>query len=275
MTQIRAVSSGTSWQPTRRLQAQRPGAAQPHPAPRRVRDALAPRRVRDALASAGIRRPRMLRGERMELPVDAPTLATERLLLRRHSLRDADDWFALESSPAVTEFLPWPERDRRQSDRHLRDRTRHTRLWQQNDFLALAVERHGRVIGDVSLHLREVPAERRSVEIGWVLHPGHSGRGYATEAARALLGFAFEVVGARRVTAVTDARNIRSLALAERLGFTPVRPAGLAEEFAPSTSPSLSLSWSPSMSLSLSLSREEAERHDPVSALRRALHQQR
>jgi RimJ/RimL family protein N-acetyltransferase len=184
------------------------------------------RRARDRLASAGVHRPRLVRGRRTETPFDAPSIRTSRLLLRPHRMTDAGDWFALQSEPSVREFLPWPARDERSSARHLRDRTRHTRLWQSGDFLALAVERDGRLIGDVSLHLRTVAAASRSVEIGWVLHPSSGGHGYATEATEALLAFAYDVVGARWVTAVTDARNAPSLALARRLGFVDVRSEG-------------------------------------------------
>lgn len=182
-------------------------------------------RAKEALASAGIRRPRFVRGARTETPFDAPRLRTDRLLLRPHRLDDAEDWYDLQSEPSVSQFLPWPERDRRASLRHLRDRTRHTRLWQADDFLALAVEQGGRVIGDVSLHLRSVAPENRELEIGWVMHPAHSGRGLATEAARGILDFAFDTVGARTVTAVTDARNTRSVALAKRLGFSELAKA--------------------------------------------------
>ncbi|GLK16861.1 GNAT family N-acetyltransferase [Herbiconiux flava] len=208
--------------------------------------------VKDALASAGLHRPRALRGERIEHPVDAPVLRTERLVLRPHRFTDADaaDWLDLQSEPAVREFLPWPERDARRSARHLRDRTRHTRLWQADDFLALAVELDGHVIGDVSLHLRSVAASTRTVEMGWVVHPSLGGRGYATEAAAALLEFAVTTVGAQRVTAVTDARNTRSVALAKRLGLVAqtARAAGdpavapgetlLAVSAAPAAAPS-------------------------------------
>ena len=49
--------------------------------------------------------------------------------------------------------------------------------------------------------------------------PRHAGRGYATEAARAVLRMAFEHYGLRRVVANLDARNDRSAALCERLGM--------------------------------------------------------
>ena len=56
-------------------------------------------------------------------------------------------------------------------------------------------------------------------EIGWTILPEHAGRGYATEAARAVLRLGFEHYGLRRIVANLDARNDRSAALCERLGM--------------------------------------------------------
>lgn len=171
---------------------------------------------------AHISRPRFLRGATLEEPIDAPVVPTARLTLRPHRMSDADEWFAIQSSPEVVQFLSWPERDRKASRLHLRDRTLHTRLYQADDFMALAVELDGRLIGDVSLHLRIVQAESRSLEMSWLLNPAFSGRGYATEAGRALLDFAFGPIEARWVTALVDTHNHPSLALARRLGLQPV-----------------------------------------------------
>lgn len=166
-----------------------------------------------------ISRPRLLRGPRIETPVDAHPIHTERLVLRRHDVSDADAWYRIQSTPEVVEHLPWPVRDRAASRQHLVHRTGHYRLWQSGDFLALAIERDGELIGDVSLHLRQVRPPERSVEIGWVLDPAAGGRGYATEAAEAMLDLAFTEVGASLVTAVIEPENTRSISLAERLGF--------------------------------------------------------
>jgi RimJ/RimL family protein N-acetyltransferase len=54
--------------------------------------------------------------------------------------------------------------------------------------------------------------------VGWHLHPGHQGRGLATEAAAATLAVAAEA-GVGRVLAMTDPDNIRSQAVAARLGM--------------------------------------------------------
>ena len=175
---------------------------------------------RVAHAVPGLHRPRLLRGTRLPSPVDAPRIHTDRLTLRPHHLNDAAEWFALQSDPRTVKYIDWNLRNRDESFKHLRDRTRKTRLWQADDFLALAVEHDGTLIGDVSLHLRTVEAEQRSAEVGWVLNPEHSGNGYATEAAAAMVRFALDDLAATTVTAVIDRRNERSVALARRLGFT-------------------------------------------------------
>lgn len=167
-------------------------------------------------------RPRFLRGATLEQPVDAPEIRTPRLTLRPHRLTDANQWYGIQSNPEIVRFLQWPDRDRRASRQHLRDRTRHTRLYQADDFLALAVDLDGVLIGDVSLHLRIVQAESRSVEMSWLLDPAYGGHGYATEAGRALLDFAFGEVRARWATALVSANNHPSVALAHRLSLRPV-----------------------------------------------------
>jgi RimJ/RimL family protein N-acetyltransferase len=63
--------------------------------------------------------------------------------------------------------------------------------------------------------------------VGWHLHPDHQGRGLATEAAAAVLAVAAEA-GIGPVLAMTDPDNIRSQAVATRLGM---RDEGLTERW--------------------------------------------
>ena len=58
------------------------------------------------------------------------------------------------------------------------------------------------------------------LEIGYVADVEHEGCGYITEAARAVIGWAFGPVGARRLRLECDATNVRSIRVAERCGFT-------------------------------------------------------
>ena len=84
-------------------------------------------------------------------------------------------------------------------------------------FVGLVAEHDGEVVGDSILIIRGTGLTEG--EIGWTVMPRHAGRGYATEAARAVLRMAFEHYGLRRVVANLDARNDRSAALCERLGM--------------------------------------------------------
>lgn len=164
-------------------------------------------------------RPRALRGARLGTALDSPVVSTERLTLRPHRLDDADDWFAIQSDPAINHDVNWPERSRGESFEHLRHRTRHTRLEQADDFLALAIEHDGRMIGDVSLRLRTVHAPTSSVEIAWMINPLYGGQGFVTEAASAALDLAFDRLGVSWAVAFIDTTNVRSIAVAQRLGL--------------------------------------------------------
>jgi RimJ/RimL family protein N-acetyltransferase len=141
-------------------------------------------------------------------------------------MADAERWYEIESNPEVIRFMPWPNRNRPESEQHLHDRTKHTRLWQADDFLALAIELDGVLIGDVSLHLRSVMHSTRSAEISWLLDPAYTHEGYATEATEALLDLAFDELEAQLVVALVDDRNAASAALAERLWFCPIARSG-------------------------------------------------
>ena len=68
---------------------------------------------------------------------------------------------------------------------------------------------------------REVAERARQVqaELGWVLDPPHSGKGYATEALRELLRLCFEDLGLRRVTAGCSADNVASRRVMEKTGM--------------------------------------------------------
>ena len=57
------------------------------------------------------------------------------------------------------------------------------------------------------------------IEVGWHLHPQHQGQGFATEAAGALLAAA-ATAGIGEVLALTDLDNVRSQAIAARLGMS-------------------------------------------------------
>lgn len=171
-------------------------------------------------------RPRFLRGPRIPDGVRSPVIVTERLRLRPHRLADAAAWYELQSDPAVVEHLSWPLRTRAESFVHLFNRTRHNRLEQRDDFLALAVVLGDQLIGDASLHLRSLEPGARRLEVGWVIGPRWQGKGYAAEAGLAMLALAFDDLAGSVVEAHMTIGNTASKVLAERLGFLEIANDG-------------------------------------------------
>lgn len=124
---------------------------------------------------------------------------------------------AYQSREDVCRYLPFEPRAREEVAARLPERFASRPLAADDDSWQIAMELDGRVIGDVFLALRSI--EHGTGEIGWSMHPDHEGRGYMTEAARAVLELAFRGLGVHRVFARLDPRNVPSAALCRRLGM--------------------------------------------------------
>ncbi|MHB2023524.1 MAG: GNAT family N-acetyltransferase [Mycobacteriales bacterium] len=155
-----------------------------------------------------------------------PTLRTARLRLRPFTDADADALFALHSSAHVLRYWdspPWSERARADSFiatcQRLADEGTGARVAIDRDF-------DGAFIGWCAL-TRWNPGYR-SASLGYCLDDAAWGQGYATEAARSLLAWAFDTLDLNRVQAETDTRNLASARVLEKLGF--VREGTLRED---------------------------------------------
>jgi len=67
----------------------------------------------------------------------------------------------------------------------------------------------------------------KTASIGWIIRKDHWGKGFATEAAEAVLGFAFEELGMKKVVATCDYRNTPSIKVMEKIGMTLENGGGL------------------------------------------------
>ena len=150
-------------------------------------------------------------------------LVTERLVLRLMTPDDADAVHAYQSREDVCRYLLYEPRTHEQVSARVAELARADRLAVDGDHLQLALELRdgeehaGQVIGDSFFALSSV--EHLRGEIGWTMHPDHTGRGYASEAATAVLDLAFRTLGLHRVHAELDPRNDASVALCRRLGL--------------------------------------------------------
>jgi RimJ/RimL family protein N-acetyltransferase len=146
-----------------------------------------------------------------------PTLHTARLCLRPFTHADADALFALHSSADVLRYWdapPWTERER--AERFI---AACRQMAEEGSGARPAVERicDGAFIGWCAL-TRWNPGYR-SASLGYCFDDAVWGHGYATEAALALLQWAFDTLDLNRVQAETDTRNAASARVLEKLNF--------------------------------------------------------
>jgi RimJ/RimL family protein N-acetyltransferase len=146
-------------------------------------------------------------------------IETARLTLRPFVEEDFEALHAMRSSPEVVRYL-YEEPTSAEQTREVLDRRIARTSWaKEGDWLAAAVVERasGVTVGDVALFWA---SERdRTAEIGFIFDPRHQGKGFATEAARALIDWAFETAGIHRVIGRTEARNSASSRVLEKLGL--------------------------------------------------------
>jgi ribosomal-protein-alanine N-acetyltransferase len=151
------------------------------------------------------------------MPLTTPTLHTERLRLRPFTSDDAEALFALQSDAHVLRYWdapPWTERSR--ADRFL-DTCQG--MADEGSGVRLAVDR----VSDQSFigwcSFSRWNPDFRSAGLGYCFVEAAWGHGYATEAAAAVLDWAFDTLDLNRVQAETDTRNTASARVLEKLGF--------------------------------------------------------
>ena len=146
-------------------------------------------------------------------------LSTPRLWLRQWRPSDLPPFAALNADPQVMEFMPG-RLSPAESDRLARGCEAEIahRGW---GFWAVELRESGAFIGFVGLDVPSFEAPfTPCVEIGWRLEQVSWGKGFATEAARECLRFAFDSLVAAEVVSFTVPLNRRSRAVMERLGMS-------------------------------------------------------
>jgi RimJ/RimL family protein N-acetyltransferase len=146
-------------------------------------------------------------------------IETPRLRLRPFTRGDVDAVFAYRSREDVCLYLFDDPMTREAVAEIIHARIGQLAFAEEGDRIVLGVETRadGALVGEVSLIWRSV--ESRQAEVGYIFHPDVQGRGYATEAAAALLEVGFEGAELHRIYARCDARNIASARVMERLGM--------------------------------------------------------
>ena len=135
-------------------------------------------------------------------------LRTARLLLRRPARDDLDAFFGIMSDPSAMRYWSTlPHADSSVTSAWLERMLARAETGGQH----YAIELDGRVIGEVGAG--------RLPDFGFIIHPDHWGRGFASEASRAVIAHIFAATDAVELKADVDPRNAASLRVLHKLGF--------------------------------------------------------
>jgi len=145
-------------------------------------------------------------------------LTTERLLLRHFHILDSEPMYRVFGDAEVMRFGDGVQTKKRVENWLHSCLEHYYQTWGFGPYAV--IEQSSRdVIGYCGLFFFPDVNGQPEVEIGYRLARSMWGKGYATEAAIAVRGFAFSILGIKRLIAMIDPANLASIRVAEKLGM--------------------------------------------------------
>ena len=144
-------------------------------------------------------------------------IETERLLLRRLNEDDAEEVLALRGNPETMKYIPRP------LAKSIEDALAHIKMIDDKIVdntginWGITIKRNPKIIGIIG-HYRISPENHRA-EIGYMSFPECNGKGYMSEAIKAVLAYGFEQMNLHSVEAIIDPDNIASERVLMKNGF--------------------------------------------------------
>lgn len=145
-------------------------------------------------------------------------LETPRLVLRRFRVSDVESFVAYRNDPEIALYQSWESATVPDAKAFIEEQ-RSRPLFERGRWLQIAVEAKASQahIGDCAMRI--TARDPRQAELGFTFSRQHQGRGFATEAVSHLLDYVFSRLDLHRVFAIADDRNLRAIALLERVGM--------------------------------------------------------
>ena len=140
---------------------------------------------------------------------------TERLFLRPMTAADVEPVFAMRSDESVMRYIRTAQITRAEAEKWI-ELVSSRWATERIGFCAVIEKSSGRFIGWCGLWRL---VETGETEVGYALFPEFWGRGYAPEAARAVLRYGFEELGLDHLVAVADPHNAASRRVMEKIGM--------------------------------------------------------
>jgi ribosomal-protein-alanine N-acetyltransferase len=144
-------------------------------------------------------------------------IESKRLFIRPYSLDDAEEAFSWFSDPGIMEFMPnGPDADIVQTEKRIKHYIQHFKTFGYSKYIIIEKETK-KLIGDCGILKLENTGLN---ELGFRISKPYQEKGYATEAALAVLDFWFNELNSDIIHAVVEPDNIRSIHVTEnKLGF--------------------------------------------------------
>lgn len=146
-------------------------------------------------------------------------IVTDRLLIREFTLADEDAVHEYGSDPEVVRFMPWGPNTREDTRGYLERVIAGQQKEPREGYdMALVLRENNQLIGACGIHITR--PDVREAMLGYCQHRSYWGQGYMSEAARAMVGFAFERLKLHRVYATCDSSNVGSRRVMEKIGMS-------------------------------------------------------
>lgn len=139
-----------------------------------------------------------------------------RVVLREFRLDDVEDAYRIIGDDRVTRWLSFDSRSRAEAHAMITGALERARAEPRGEYYLAVTAAGDRMVGFARLGLDGVKAAK----LGYAVAADEWGKGYATDAARALTQFGFATLGLHRISAAIGPDNAPSIAIAERLGYT-------------------------------------------------------
>ena len=154
-----------------------------------------------------------------------PVIESERLILRQLTPEDAPDFFACQSEPEAFRYAGRSEEPSLESARHMLNILFQRHQEQTMLSWAIVLKENQRLSG--RFQIEEWSDENHGAAVGYLLGKQYWGKGYASEALRAVIAYLFEQTTVNRIDTFACAENVASIRVMKKAGM---RFEGLARQ---------------------------------------------
>jgi [ribosomal protein S5]-alanine N-acetyltransferase len=158
------------------------------------------------------------KNKKFQIMIFDTKIETDRLLLRRLDMTDAQDMFEYTSNPSVTKYLSWdPHEEISKTEKFIRGVINKYEFQEKEFTYGIELKSQNKLIG--ALKILNICNFNKRGEFTSILNPDYQGKGYMGEAWQSLLEFCFNVAGLNRIQSYVTIDNIASQKKNDRAGL--------------------------------------------------------